>query len=114
MPQVASSVSSGAGSRASWPAPASAVVTRAFDIHAAVADHPALCGLHLQPAQRLADQLRRVAARAVQGRTDDLLEQPAERQVGKDAARMRFVLGGDHRQAVATTMQRAQGVFHLR
>ena len=64
-----------------------------------------LPGDHRQPAQRLFDEFRLVAATAVGRRADDILEQVAERQVREDLARMRFVLRGDDGQPVAVRVQ---------
>ena len=59
----------------------------------------------LEAAQRFVDQLVLVADAAVERGADDVVEAVAERQVRGDLARVRFVLGGDHGQAMPGRVQ---------
>ena len=86
-----------------------AVMAGTLDVQVPVTDHHRLGGRGAGTAQGFGHQLRLVAAAAIGGSADDLLEQRTERQVLQNPARMRLVLRRHQTQPGTVVVQRAHG-----
>jgi hypothetical protein len=80
------------------------IVLGTFDIHRAIADHPAVVTRGVQPVHRFANDVVLVGSLPVWHGTDDLMEAVAERKLEHQPSRVIFVLSRGNAYAMASSM----------